>query len=159
PPYDPRARQPNTLGELERWLHADEVSKRGSLVPFPIALNPPPIPGLDRLSAYCAWKYGDHLSVETVRRLIGEYALTLDISTDQAKATSLKDVADALARQARSPNEAATSGPASTSTSSVQSLCSLFRGAANRFPRLGFALVLGLNPEIVLLDETLLKEL
>jgi hypothetical protein len=97
--YDPYSRQPRTLGELERWLLADAASNRATLLPFPVPLNPPPIPGLDRLSAYCNAKFGENFSVEAVRRLIGEYALNRDVSRDEARAASLQDAADTLAPQ------------------------------------------------------------
>jgi hypothetical protein len=87
-------------------LLADAASNRATLLPFPVPLNPPPIPGLDRLSAYCNAKFGENLSVEAVRRLIGEYALDRDVSRDEARAASLQDAADTLARKpcaARAP--------------------------------------------------------
>jgi hypothetical protein len=102
--YDPRARQPKTLGELERWFFANEAFMRATMIPPPISLNPPPIPGLDRLAAYCAAKFGQKLSVETIARLIGEFVLARDVPTDQARAASLQDVADTLAPKAPAPN-------------------------------------------------------
>jgi nucleoside phosphorylase len=96
--YDPCQRQPETLGELERWMYANAAG--GSMCPRPVSLNPPPIPGLDRLSAYCAARYGQKLSIETVLRLIGEYALITGVSTDEAKSIGLRDAADTLAPKA-----------------------------------------------------------
>ena len=52
--YDPCVRQPLTLGEQLSWMFANAAG--GSMVPRPVSLNPPPIPGLDRLAAYCAAK-------------------------------------------------------------------------------------------------------
>jgi pyrimidine deaminase RibD-like protein len=94
--YDPHSRQPRTLGELETWMYADDAFKRAARIASPIPINPPPIPGLDRLSAYCLAKYAGKLSIEMVNRLIGEYALAAGVSTDDAKAAALADVADLL---------------------------------------------------------------
>jgi hypothetical protein len=110
--YNPRARQPQTLGELERWFYANEAFMRATMIPPPIALNPPPIPGLDRLAAYCAARYGQKLSVETVARLIGEYALAHDVSTDEAKAALLQNVAATLASKTAAPTPPPSPPPA-----------------------------------------------
>jgi nucleoside phosphorylase len=123
PPYDPRAQQPRTLGELERWMCAAEASKRGSMIPFPVSRNPPPIPGLDRLDAYCTAEYGEQLSsVETVRRLIGRYILARDVSTEEAIASALQDVADTLAPGSRPPQDRSLPAEPHNAISSIEEL-------------------------------------
>ena len=97
-PYDPHQRQPETLGELERWMYADAAG--GIMKPPVIHLHTPPVPGLDRLDSYCKAKYLRNLSIETVRGLIGEYALARDISAQEARAASIQETANALAPKA-----------------------------------------------------------
>jgi hypothetical protein len=99
--YDPHSRQPETLGELEHWMRAAAVSASAAMVPAPVRLDSPPIPGLGRLSAYCQANYGEGLTRETVCRLIGQYALARDVSPDEAKGASLKDAANVLAPSTR----------------------------------------------------------
>ena len=96
--YCPEDRQPQTLGELEIWLLAhDAWDRQTNPQSYPlIRLNPPPIPGLDRLTALCQAKDGGYLSVERVRMLIGQYALACNVSTDEAKRASLQDAVDCL---------------------------------------------------------------
>jgi hypothetical protein len=114
PPYDPRARQPRTLGELERWFLAAAASDRGSAISPPISLHPPP-PGLRRLAAYCKVKYGK-LSYENVGRLISEYVLVRDVSDEEAKQATFEEAADTFAPRPGSSTLSSTGSPASTPT-------------------------------------------
>jgi hypothetical protein len=99
-PYDPVKSQPRTLGELERWMLANEASRRGAMVPCPVPLNQPPkwppIPGVDQLTAYCNAHFGTHLSYDAVIKIRGRYCLTRGVSPAEADAMPLKIVADAL---------------------------------------------------------------
>jgi pyrimidine deaminase RibD-like protein len=104
-PYDPRQAQPQTLGQLEHWLRASEVSKRASMVAPPVSLNQPPnwpaIPGLEQLTAYCNAHFGTPLSHDAIIRIRGAYCLASGMGPAAADATPLSVVADILVPQPR----------------------------------------------------------
>jgi hypothetical protein len=67
------------------------------LIASPVALNPPSIPGVEQLAAFCRSKYGKTLGVDTVPRIIADYALNQGISMDKARAVPLAVASDVLA--------------------------------------------------------------
>jgi hypothetical protein len=99
-PYDPCKSQPRTLGELERWMLANEASRRSLMIPSPVPLNQPPrwppIPGVEDLTAYCNAHFGTHLSYDAVIRIRGAYCLMRRVSIAEANLAPLPIVADAL---------------------------------------------------------------
>jgi hypothetical protein len=98
--YDSYTRQPQTLGELERWLHAAGVHRSNPTSRPPVPLDPHDA-AIDRLRTYSVVNYVELLSVGPVRRIIGEYALDRGISMEAAELASLQDAADALAPMPR----------------------------------------------------------
>src|SRR5437868_2441121 len=100
PSYNPHSRQPQTLGELKRWVLALEASQRPNawaLMPG-VPLRRPPKLELDRLDAYCQEEWGLRIinNSEDVDKLVGKYLLKRNVARDDAEAASFQAVADAL---------------------------------------------------------------
>lgn len=95
-PYDPRRDQPQTLGQLAHYTRVSAVSQYASRVPPPVSLATDTVPGLDRLAAFCNAEFGTHLTEEAVLKLRGKYAVARGISTKEADAAPLSDVARIL---------------------------------------------------------------
>jgi hypothetical protein len=93
--YNPRLRQPHTLGEFGEWLHCLEASRFINRADPPIALDPQ-LPGLAVLQAYAEAEFGTLYSAENFRRIRGRVALTRHLSLEEANAVSLAEVAAVL---------------------------------------------------------------